>query len=112
MTTTIPRLSLLTSLSSGAFLFVVLDQQWQWDGNVVAVVNKAGGMADDGGERDGAPCCDNNDNHPYPVVANIVIIWRLHLCSDGMTMAVAGWQQGGKDRGSGCHGLAVVGRGS
>jgi hypothetical protein len=48
-------------------------------------------------KRDGATCCDNDDNHPYPVVANVVIIWRLYLCGDGMTTAAAGQQQGGKE---------------
>ena len=50
-----------------------------------------------GFQHDGATCCDNVDNHPYPVVANVVIIWRLYLCGDGMTTAAAGQQQGGKE---------------
>ena len=48
-------------------------------------------------KRDGATCCNNDDNHPYPVVADVVIIWRLYLCGDGMTTAAAGQQQGGKE---------------
>ncbi len=63
-------------------------------------------------KRDDATHCNNDDNLPYPNVADIVIIWRLCLCSNGMTMAAVGQQQGGKDRGSGCHSLAMVGRGS
>ncbi len=74
MTTTIPCLSLLTSLSSGASVFAALDQQGWWDGNWVAVVNKAGRTAVDRDERNGATCCNNDDNHPYPAVADIVII--------------------------------------
>jgi hypothetical protein len=101
--TTIPCLSLLTSLSLGASVFAVLDQQRHWDGNGVAVVNKAGRTVVDRDECDGATHCNNDDNHPYPVVADVVIIWRLCLCDNGMTTAAAGRQQGGKDRGSGCH---------
>jgi hypothetical protein len=112
MTTTIPRPLLLMSSSSGASVFVVLDQGWWWDGNGVAVVDKAGRTAVDKDERDGATCCDDNDNHPYPVVTDVIIIWRLCLCGNKMTTAVAGQQQGGEDRGSGHHSLAVVGRGS
>jgi hypothetical protein len=48
-------------------------------------------------KRDGATCCNNDDNHPYPVVADVVIIWRLYLCGDGMMTAAAGQQQGGKE---------------
>ncbi len=69
-------------------------------------------MAVNRDKRNGTTYSDDNDNHPYPVVANVVIVWRLCLRSDGMTAAAAGRQQGGKDRGSGCHGPAVVGRGS
>jgi hypothetical protein len=71
-----------------------------------------GRTAVDRDERDGATRCDNDNNHPYPVVADVVIIWCLHLCGNGMTTAAAGRQQGGKDRGSGCHSPAVVGKGS
>ncbi len=110
MTTTIPRPSSLTSLSLGAFVFAALDLQRRWDGKGVAVVKKVGRTAGDRDKRDGATCCDDNDNHPYPVVADILIVWRLHLCGNGMTTAAAGRQQGGKDRGSGCHGPAMVGR--
>ena len=46
---------------------------------------------------DGATCCDNDNNHPYPVIANVVIIWRLYLCGDEMMTAAAGQQQGGKE---------------
>ncbi len=112
MTATIPCLSSLTSLSSGAIVFAALDQQQQWDGNGVAVVDKAGRTAVDRDKRDGATRCDNNDNHPYLVVADVVIVWRLCLRGDGMMTAAARQQQEGKDRGSGHHGLAVVGRGS
>ncbi len=51
MTTTIPCPLPLTSLSSGASVFAALDQRRRWDGNGVAVVNKAGRTAVD---RDGA----------------------------------------------------------
>ncbi len=112
MTTTIPRPALLTSLSLGASVFAALDQQRQWDGNRVAVVDKAGRTAVNRNKRDGATCCNDNNNHPYPVVADVVIIWCLLLHGDGMAMAAAGRHQGGKDRGSGCHSPAVVGRGS
>ncbi len=111
-TTTIPRPSSLTSSSSGASVFAALDQRRQWDSNGVAVVDKAGRTAVDRDKRDGATRCNNNDNHPYPVVVDVVIIWRLRLCGNGTAMAAAGRQQGGKDRGSGCHSPAVVGRGS
>ncbi len=110
MMTTIPCLSLLTSLLLGASIFAALDQQWRWDSNGVAVINKAGRTAVDRDKRDGATCCDDDDNHPYPVVPDILIIWRLHLRGNGMTTAAAGQQQGGKDRGSGRHSPAVVGR--
>ncbi len=96
MTTTIPCLSLLTSSSSGASVFAVLDQQWRWDGNGVAVVDKAGRIAVDKDECDGAIHCNDNDNHPYPVVADFVIIWRLCLHGNGMTMAAVGRQQGAR----------------
>jgi hypothetical protein len=76
------------------------------------IIDKVGRMVVDGDERDGATRWDDSDNHPYPIVANAVIIWRLHLRSDGMTTAAAGQQRGGKDRGSGRHGPAKVGRGS
>ncbi len=109
MMTTIPRPSLLTSLSSGTSVFVMLDQQRRWDSNGVAVVNKAGRTAVDRDKRDGATCYD--DNHPYPIVTDVVIIWRLRLCGNGMATAAAGWQRGGEDRGSGRHSPAVVGRG-
>jgi hypothetical protein len=102
--------SLLTSSSLGDSVFAALDQQWRWDGNGAAVVNKAGRTAVDRDKCDGATHCDDNNNHPYPVVTDIVIIWRLRLRGDGMMTAVVGWQQGGKDRGSG-HSPAV-GRGS
>ncbi len=109
MTTTIPRPSSLTSLSSGTSVFVVLDQRRRWDGNKVAVVDKAGRSSVDRDEHDGATHCNDDNNHPYPVVADVVIIWRLRLCGNGMAMAATGRQQGGKDRGSGCHSPAVVG---
>jgi hypothetical protein len=80
--------------------------------NRVVVVDKAGRTAADRDKRDGATCCDDNDNHPYPVIADVIIIWRLRLCGDGMTTTAVGRQQGGKDRGSGCHSPAMVGRGS
>ncbi len=112
MITTIPCPSLLTSLSSGTSVFAALDQQRRWNGDWVAVIDKAGRTAVNRDKRDGATCCDNDDNHPYPVVANVIIIWRLCLCGNGMMMAAAGRQQGGKDRGSGHHSPAVVGRGS
>ncbi len=86
-------------------------QRW-WDGNRVAVINKVGRTAVDRDKRDGATCCDNNDNHPYPIILDIIIIWQLCLCNDRMSTAAVGRQQGGKDRGSGCHSLAMVGRGS
>jgi hypothetical protein len=112
MMTTIPRPSSLTSLSLGASVFVVLDQRRRWDSNRVVVVNKVGKTAVDRDKCNGATCCNDEDNHPYPVVADVVIIWHLRLCSDGMATAVAGWQQGGKDRSSGHHSPAMVGRGS
>ncbi len=112
MMTTIPRPSLLMSSSSGAIVFAVLEQQWRWDGDGVAVVDKAGRTAVNRDKRNGATCCNDDNNHPYPVVANVLIVWRLRLCGDGVTTAAAGGQQGGKDRGSGPHGPAVVGRGS
>ncbi len=65
------------------------------------VVNKAGRTAVDRDKRDGATRCNDNNNHPYPVVADVVIIWHLRLCGDGMATAAAGRQRGGKDRGSG-----------
>ncbi len=91
---------------------MALDHQRQWDGNGVVVVDKVGRTAVNRDKRNGATCCDNNNNHPYPVVVDFVIIWHLRLCGKGMTTAVAGRQQGGKDRGSGCHSPAMVGRGS
>jgi hypothetical protein len=78
---------------------VVLDQQWRWDSNGVAVIDKAGRTAVDRDKCDGATCCDDDDNHPYPVVADVSIIWHLCLPGNGMATAVAGRQQGGKDRG-------------
>ncbi len=77
---------------------MALDQRWRWDGNRVAVVDKAGRTAVNRDKCNGATCCDDDDNHPYPVVADVVIIWRLRLHGDGMATAAAGWQQGGKDR--------------
>ncbi len=112
MTTTIPHPLSLMSLSLGTSVFVALNGQRRWDGNGVAVVDKAGRTAVDRDECDGATCCNNDDNHPYPVVVDVIIIWRLCLRGDGMTTAAVGWQQGGKGRGSGCHSPAVVGRGS
>ncbi len=112
MTTTIPCPLSLKSLSSGASVFAALDQRRQWDGNGVAVINKAGRTEVDRDKCNGATRCDNDNNHPYPVVANVVIIWHLCLRGNGMTMAAAGQQQGGKDRGSRCHSPAVVRRGS
>ncbi len=112
MAMTIPRLTLLTSSSSGAIVFVALDQRRWWNGNGVVVINKVGRTAVDRDERDGASCCNDNDNHPYPIAADVIIIWCLCLCGNGMMTAAAGWQRGGKDRGSGCHSPAVVGRGS
>ncbi len=112
MTMTIPCLLLLTSLSSSVFVFAALDQQRRWDGNGVAVADKAGRTAVDRDEHDGATCCNDNDNHLYLVFVDVVIVWRLCLHSNGMTTAAVGQQQGGKDRGSGRHGPAVVGRGS
>ncbi len=112
MTATIPRPLLLTSLSSGASVFAALDQQRRWDGKGVAVINKAGRTAVDRDKRDGATCCNDDDNHPYPIVADIIIIWRLCLHGNGMMTVAAGRQQGGKDRGSGRHSPAVVGKGS
>ena len=112
MTTTIPHPLLLTSSSSGTSVFAALDQQQQWDGNKLVAVDKAGRKAVDREKRDGATRFDDDDNHPYPIVADIVIIWCLCLRGDGMATAAAGRQQGGKDRGSGCHIPAVVGGGS
>jgi hypothetical protein len=91
------------SLSSGASVFAALDQRWQRDGNGVAVVDKVERTAVDRDKRNGATCCNDNDNHPYPVVVDVVIVWHLRLCCDEMMTAAAGWQQGGKDRGSGRH---------
>ncbi len=110
MTTTIPHPLLLTSLLSGASVFAALDQRRRWDGNGVAVVDKAGRTAVDRDKHNCATRCDNDNNHPYPIVADVVIIWRLCLCGNGMVVAAAGWQQGGKDRGSGRHSPAVLGR--
>jgi hypothetical protein len=112
MMTTIPRPLLLTSSSSGASVFAVLDQQRRWDGNGVAVVDKVGRTAVGRDKRDGATSCNKDDNHPYPLVANAVIIWHLRLCGNGMMTAAAKRQQGCEDRGSGCHSPAMVGRGS
>ncbi len=109
MTTTIPCPSLLTSSSLGASVFAALDQQRRWDGDGVAVVEKAGRTAVDRDERDGATRCNNDDNHPYLVVVDVVIIWCIPLCGDEMTTAEARRQQGGKERGSGCHSPAMVG---
>ncbi len=75
-------------------------------------MDKAGRMAVNRDKCNGAPYCNDNDNHPYPVIEDVIIVWHLCLCGNGMAMAAAGQQQGGKDRGSGCHGLAMVGRGS
>jgi hypothetical protein len=86
------------SSSSGASVFAALDRRRRWDGDGVAVVDKAGRTAVDRDERDGATRCDDDDNDPYPVVADVVIIWRLRLRGDGMTTAAAGWQRGGEDR--------------
>jgi hypothetical protein len=91
---------------------VALEQPWQWDSDGVEVVNKVGRTAVDRDKRDGATHCNDDNNHPYPVVADVVIIWCLCLRGDGMATAAAGWQQGGEDRGSGRHSPAVVGRGS
>ncbi len=91
---------------------MALDQQWRWEGNGVAVVNKAGRTAVDKDKHNGATCWDDNDNHPYPNIADVIIIWCLCLRGDGMMMAAVGQQRGGKNRGSGCHSPAVVGRGS
>jgi hypothetical protein len=103
---------LLTSLSSGTSVFAALDQQRRWDSDRVVVVNKVGRTAVNRDKHNGATCCNDDDNNPYPVVADVIIIWRLCLCGNGMMTAVAGRQQGGKDRGSGHHSPAVVGRGS
>jgi hypothetical protein len=43
-------------------------------------------------KRDGATCCDNDDNHPYPIVMDVVIIWRLCFGGDEMMTAAVGWQ--------------------
>jgi hypothetical protein len=69
-----------------------LDQQRRWDSNRVAVVNKAGRTAVDRDKRDGATCCDDNNNHPYPIVADVVIIWRLRLrvCGEFARVAFGG----------------------
>ncbi len=75
-------------------------------------MDKAGRTAVDRDKRDGATRCDDDDNHPYPVIVDVVIIWRLCLCGDEMATAAAGKQQGGKDKGSGRHSPAMVGRGS
>ncbi len=107
MTTTIPHPSLLTSSSSGASVFAALDRRRRRDGNGVAVVDMAGRTAVDRDERDGATRCDDDDNHPYPLVVDVAIIWRLRLRGDGMMTAAVGWQRGGKDRGSGRHSPAV-----
>ena len=76
------------------------------------VVNKAGRTAVHRDERDGATRCNNNNNHPYPVMVDVVIIWCLRLHGNGMATAAAGRQGGGKDRCSGCNSQGVVGRGS
>jgi hypothetical protein len=34
-------------------------------------------MAVNRDKRDGATCCDNEDNHPYPVIADIVIVFAF-----------------------------------
>ncbi len=81
----------------------MLDRQRRWDGDGVAVVDKVGRMAVDRDERDGATRCNDHNNDPYPIVTDVVIIWHLCLCGDGIMTAAAGWQQGGEDRGSGCH---------
>ncbi len=86
---------------------MALDQQRRWDGNGVAAVDKAGKTAVDRDKCNGASCCNNNNNHPYPIAADVIIIWHLCLCGNGMTMAVAGRQRGGKDRGSGRHSAIV-----
>jgi hypothetical protein len=112
MTTTIPCPLLLTSLSSGASVLAALDQQRRWDGNGVAVVDKAGRTAVNRDKHDGATRCNDDDNHPYPIIADVVIIWHLCLCGNGMTIAAAGQKRGGEDRGSGRHSPAMVGRGS
>jgi hypothetical protein len=76
----------------GASVFVALDLQRQWDSDGVAVVAKAGRTAVNRDKRDGATCCDDNDNHPYPIVTGVVIIWHLCLCGNGMMTAAAGRQ--------------------
>ncbi len=111
MRTTIPCPLLLMSSSSGVSVFAALDQRRRWGGNGVVVVNKAGRTAVDRDERDGATLCNGDKNHPYPIVPDGVIIWCLCLCGNGMATAAAGRQQGGEDRGSGCHSPAMVGRG-
>ncbi len=103
MMTTIPCPSALMSSSSGASVFAALDQRWRWDGNGVAVVDKVGRTVVDRVECDEATRCNDDDKDPYPVVADVAIIWHLRLCGDGMTTVAAGWQCGGKDRGSGRH---------
>jgi hypothetical protein len=65
------------SSSSGASVFTALDQQQQWDGDGVAVVNKAGRTAVDRDKHNSATCCDDNDNHPYPIITDIIIIWAF-----------------------------------
>jgi hypothetical protein len=76
------------------------------------VVDKAGRTAVDRDKRDGASCCNYDNNHPYPIAADVIIIWRLRLCGNGKMTAVVGWQRGDEDRSSGRYTPAVVGRGS
>ncbi len=97
MTTTIPRPLLLMSLSSGASVFAALDRRRRWDGDGVAVVYKAGRMAVDRDERNGATRCNDNDNDPYSIVTDVVIIWRLHPSRQ--------WND------DGCGGMAARGQG-
>ncbi len=78
---------------------MALDRQRQWDGDGVAVINKAGRTAVNREEHNGATCCNDNNNHPYPVVVGVIIIWRLRLCGNGMATAAVGRQKGGEDRG-------------
>jgi hypothetical protein len=79
---TIPCPLLLTSLSLGASLFAVLDQQWWWNGDGVAVIDKAGRTAVDRDKRDGATRCNDDDNHPYPVVVDVIIIWHVFVATE------------------------------
>jgi hypothetical protein len=94
---TIPCPSSLRSLSLGASVFAALDQQRQWDGNGVAVVDNAGRTAVNRDKHDGATCCNHNDdNHPYPIVVDVIIIWRLCLRGNGMMTAVVDGSKGAR----------------